>query len=163
MISLSNQKQASPVWLIPMAVSNNIGQNVVVGANRCFRWLAVGWVSVVIVTAAAVGQMSEPSGDDYWVRPIVLSRLVSVLVVTGAVIGLVASIFKWWRTRLIVSRKGIGGLAITAALTGFGYRLITAAESGANIGAGLYAMFVGPVILVWFVLACVSLQKSSRR
>jgi hypothetical protein len=149
--------------VFPMAVSNDIGQNVVVGANRCSGWLAVGWISVVIVTAAAVGQMSEPSGDDYWVRPIELSRIVSVLVVTGAVIGLVASIFKWWRTRRIVSRKGIGGLAITAALTGFGYRLITAGVSGANIGAGLYAMFVGPVILVWFVLACVSIQKSSRR
>jgi hypothetical protein len=151
--------------VFPMAVSNDIGQNVVVGANRkqCLGWLAIGWISVVILTAAAIGQMSEPSGDDYWVRPIVLSRLVSILVVTGAAVGLVASIFKWWKTRLIVSRKGIGGLAITAALTGFGYRLITAVVSGANIGAGLYVMFVGPVTLVWFVLACMSIQKSSQR
>jgi hypothetical protein len=151
--------------VFPMVVSNDIGQNVVVGANRkqCLGWLAIGWISVVILTAAAIGQMSEPSGDDYWVRPIVLSRLVSILVVTGAAVGLVASIFKWWKTRLIVSRKGIGGLAITAALTGFGYRLITAVVSGANIGAGLYVMFVGPVTLVWFVLACMSIQKSSQR
>jgi hypothetical protein len=146
-----------------MAVSNEIGQNVVVGANRCFRWLAVGWISVVTLTAAASGQMSEPLGDDYWVRPIVLSRLVSILVVTGAAIGLVASIFKLWKTPLTAFRKGIGGLAITAALTGFGYRLLTAAVSGANIGAGLYVMFVGPVTLVWSVLACRSIQKSSQR
>jgi hypothetical protein len=133
-------------------------------ANRkqCLGWLAIGWVSVVILTAAAIGQMSEPSGDDYWVRPIVLNRLVSIVVVTGAAIGLVASIFKLWRIRLTVSRKGTAGLAITAALTGFGYRLITAAVSGANIGASLYVLFVGPVTLVWFVLACLSIQKSSQ-
>jgi hypothetical protein len=133
-------------------------------ANRkqCLGWLAIGWVSVVILTAAAIGQMSEPSGDDYWVRPIVLSRIVSIVVVTGAAIGSVASIFKLWRTRLTASRKGTAGLAITAALTGFGYRLITAEVSGANIGASLYVMFVGPVTLVWFVLACLSIQKSSQ-
>ena len=151
--------------VFPMAVSNDIGQNVVVGANRkqCLGWLAIGWISVVIVTATAIGQMSEPSGDDYWVRPIVLSRPISVLVVSAAVIGLVTSIFKLWRTSLSLSRKAVGGLAITAALTGFGYRLITAAGNGANIGAGLYVMFVGPVILVSFVLACVSIQKLSQR
>jgi hypothetical protein len=133
-------------------------------ANRkqCLGWLAIGWVSVVILTAAAIGQMSEPSGDDYWVRPIVLSRIVSIVVVTGAAIGSVASIFKLWRTRLTASRKGTAGLAITAALTGFGYRLITAEVSGANIGASLYVMFVGSVTLVWFVLACLSIQKSSQ-
>jgi hypothetical protein len=126
------------------------------------RLLGVEWISLAIITAAAVGQMSEPSGDDYWVRPVAVGQIVSVLVVAAAVIGLAASVYKMWRTELALSRKGLAGLAITAVLTGFGYRLVTAAVSGANIGAGLYVMFVGPVILLWFVLACMSIRKSAR-
>lgn len=43
------------VW--PMAVSNDIGQNVGVVANRkqCLGWLAIGWISAVIFTATAIG------------------------------------------------------------------------------------------------------------
>jgi hypothetical protein len=45
-------------------------------------------------------------------------------------------------------------------LAGFGWRVFTAGVIGANIGAGLYAFFVGPVIaalLVWAVFRSVTL------
>lgn len=117
----------------------------------------------MVVTAALVGQMSEGPGDDYWLRPIVLSRVVSVLVVWIAAVGLGSAVLRIRKSASLLPRAGLGGLACTAMLSGLGYRIVTAEVGGANIGGALFVMFVGPVMLVWFVLSCVSIRKSLRR
>ncbi len=131
--------------------------------NVLWRWLAIGWISLVVVTAALVGQMSEGSGDDYWLRPIALRRVVSVLVVSIAAFGLGSALLRIRKCVSLLPRAGLAGLAGTAMLSGFGYRITTAAVGGANIGGALYVMFAGPVKLVWFVLSCVSIRKSLRQ
>jgi hypothetical protein len=117
----------------------------------------------VVVTAALVGQMSEGPGDDYWVRPIVLSRAASVLAVWIAAVGLGSAVLLIRKSVSLLPRAGLGGLACTAMLRGFGYRIVTAAVGGANIGGALFVMFVGPAMLVWFVLCCFSIRKSLHR
>jgi hypothetical protein len=113
----------------------------------------------VVVTAALVGQMSEGPGDDYWVRPIVLSRAASVLVVWIAAVGLGSAVLLIRKSVSLLPRAGLGGLACTAMLCGFGYRIVTAAVGGANIGGALFVMFVGPAMLVWLVFSCVRISK----
>lgn len=120
----------------------------------------MAWVSLVVVTAALIGQMSEKSGDDHWVGPIKFSRVVAVLMVLAAVVGLGLSLLRLWKARSHLSRRGLSGLAGTAMLSGFGYRITTAAVSGANIGGALFVVFVGPVMLVWFIRSCLSIRKS---
>jgi hypothetical protein len=143
-------------------------ENVLVTVTRkprkeLWRWLAIGWISLAVVTAALVGQMSEGPGDDYWLRPIALSRVVSVLVVSIAAFSLGSTLLRIRKSVLHLPRMGLAGLAGTAMLSGFGYRLVTAAVGGANIGGALFVMFIGPVMLVWFVLSCVSIRKSLNR
>jgi hypothetical protein len=61
---------------------------------------------------------------------------------------------RWWSV--------LGPLLLAGVLAGFGWRVFTAGVIGANIGAGLQAFFVGPVIaalLVWAVFRSVTLLR----
>lgn len=92
-----------------------------------------------------------------------LSRAVSVLVVAIATFGLGSALLRIRKSVLHLPRMGLAGLAGTAMLSGFGYRIVTTAVGGANIGGALFVMFVGPVMLAWLGLSCVRIQKSLRR
>ncbi len=59
---------------------------------------------------------------------------------------------QWWSV--------IGPMLALGILLGLGWRVFTAGVIGANIGAGLYAFFIGPIIVAlagWVVFRMITL------
>jgi hypothetical protein len=140
-------------------------------------WAAVAAVALVVAMPVAtwwlVGDQTDPdfkrrleaNGDpairagydpDYMVRPFAIAPAIErtvgvvavVLVLVAVVLLLLASLTGrlhggWWAV--------FGPLSLAGAVCGFGWRVMTAAVSGANIGGGLVLMFGVPVAfgLVW--------------
>jgi len=130
--------------------------------------------AVLIVLAAPVmtwwlvGDQSTASPDkaDYVFRPpfrftnkAARALGTGALVVTVAAAALLISAsashsfdLRWWSV--------VGPLLLLGMLLALGWRVLTAGVVGANIGAGLFAFFVGPVILAlvgWVIFAAISL------
>lgn len=122
-------------------------------------WLCVAWASLLIVTVALVGDISEPGGDDYLMDPSQVGRTTSVIAVLVSIPLLVLSSRALWcaqRPRTRLWRKAVALFLATAVIAGYGYRVMTAGVSGANIGGGMFMMFGLPLIATglaasWFM------------
>lgn len=125
-------------------------------------------LAVPVVTWWLVGDQSTTSQDnaDYVLRPpfrlsnratraLGIGALVVTLAAAASLIGASASHsfdLSWWSV--------VGPLLLLGILLGLGWRVFTAGVIGANIGAGLFAYFFGPVILVlvtWVIFRTISL------
>ena len=130
--------------------------------------------AVVLVLAATVvswwliGDQSTtgPDNADYVIRPLFRLRPGAERAVgSGSCALAVASALwlgwasaghgfdlAWWSV--------VGPVLLIGILLGLGWRVFTAGVIGANIGAGLYTFFVGPVILAvlgWVIFRTVTL------
>jgi hypothetical protein len=125
-------------------------------------------LAVPVVTWWLVGDQSTTSPDnaDYVLRPpfrlsnrarraLGIGALVVTLAAAASLIGASASHSfdpSWWSV--------VGPLLLLGILLGLGWRVITAGVIGANIGAGLFVFFIGPVILAlvaWVIFRTISL------
>jgi len=113
-------------------------------------WWAVGDVSAPEATA-----IPDP---DYQIHPFDIAPTTERVVGVGAVVlvavsvgALVIALWSgrmhrlWWPVLLQLSLAG--------AVCGAGWRVLTAAVIGANIGAGLVILFGGPLVLLMLVTA----------
>jgi hypothetical protein len=126
-------------------------------------------LAVPVVTWWLAGDQSTTSPDnaDYVLRPrfrvgsrttraLGTGTLAVTLVAAALLIGASASHsfdLSWWSV--------IGPLLLLGVLLGLGGRIFTAGVVGANIGAGLFVFFVGPVILAlvaWVIFRTISLS-----
>jgi hypothetical protein len=112
-------------------------------------------LAVPAVTWWLIGDLSttRPDTADYVIRPLVRIGPAAARVagIVSLVLAIVAAAWlswesvhggldlRWW--------SAIGPLLALGILLGLGWRVFTAGVIGANIGAGLYTFFVGPVIL----------------
>ncbi|MGH3738376.1 MAG: hypothetical protein ACRDT6_22635 [Micromonosporaceae bacterium] len=128
-------------------------------------------LAVPVATWWLVGDLSEvpESADpDYLVRPWQLGALEPVLGALGLTVVLLTGAWlvrrahrfdqRWW---LVWCALLLAGLVV-----GFGWRVVTAASIGANIGAGLVLLFGTPflgVLLLWSVAWSVYLVLRGRR
>ena len=125
-------------------------------------------LAVPVVTWWLVGDQSTTSPDnaDYVLRPPfrLSNRATRALGIGALVVALAAAASliaasanhgfdpNWWSV--------VGPLLLLGTLLGLGWRVGTAGVIGANIGAGLFALFIGPVILVliaWVIFRTISL------
>jgi hypothetical protein len=125
-------------------------------------------LAVPVVTWWLIGDLSttRPETADYVIRPLVrispaaarVGRIVSFVLAIAASAWLSwASVrggfdLRWWSV--------IGPLLALGMLLGLGWRVFTAGVIGANIGAGLYTFFVGPIILAlagWVIFRMITL------
>lgn len=125
-------------------------------------------LAVPVVTWWLVGDQSttRPDNADYVLRPpFRLSHKATRAMGTGALVVTVAAAASligasashsfdpsWWSV--------VGPLLLLGILLGLGWRVFTAGVIGANIGAGLFVFFVGPVILAlagWVIFRTISL------
>jgi hypothetical protein len=138
-------------WLVPLAAA------MLLLAVPVLTWWLAGDQSTVALTA-------DP---DYFVRPLHISPALERVLGCGSVlVAIVAALLLTWASL----RHGLdlrwwsvlGPLLPAGALTGFGWRVLTAGVIGANIGAGLFTFFAGPVIvalLAWAVFRSVTLLR----
>jgi hypothetical protein len=116
-----------------------------------------------VVVWWAVGDLSAPEAKaipdpDYQIHPFdsapITERVVgvgAVVLVAVSVVALVVALWTrrmdrlWWPVLLQVSLAG--------AVCGVGWRVLTAAVIGANIGAGFVILFGGPLVVLMLVTA----------
>jgi len=138
-------------WLVPLA-----GATLLL-AVPVMTWWLVGDLSTVPLS-------SDP---DYFIRPFRIRPALELVLGWGSVlVAIVAALLLTWASL----RKGmdprwwsvLGPLLLIGVLVGFGWRVFTAGVIGANIGAGLFTFFAGPVIavlLAWAVFRSVTLLR----
>ena len=145
-------------------------ENHLVGANRSIaerRLVALTVVAVVLATPLAVwwivGDISEVTGPyaDYLFEPPSISRAIETSLGVGAVLAVAASAatLMWAHRRQGFSRRRVLSvvcLLLVGVIAGYGYRVLTAGVSGANIGGGLVLLF-GPVMIIGLVIAAIAL------
>jgi len=138
-------------WLVPLA-----GATLLL-AVPVMTWWLVGDLSTV-----------PPSSDpDYFIRPFRLSPALDWGLGWGSVlVAIVAALLLTWASLRhgLDSRwwSVLGPLLLIGVLVGVGWRVFTAGVIGANIGAGLFTFFAGPVIVVllaWAVFRSVTLLR----
>jgi hypothetical protein len=111
--------------------------------------------AVPVVTWWLIGDLSttRPDNADYVIRPLVRVSpgAARVLGIVSLVLAIAAAAWlswaslhsgvdlRWWSVA--------GPLLALGMLLGLGWRVFTSGVIGANIGAGLYAVFIGPIIL----------------
>lgn len=151
----------------PVAVHSAAGQIADSAAFTVAAAIVLG-LAVPVVTWWLIGDLStaRPDDADYVIRPLVrisagAARVLGIvsLVLAVAAAGWLswASVhsgfdLRWWSV--------LGPLLALGMLLGLGWRVFTAGVIGANIGAGLYAFFVGPIILAlagWVVFRIITL------
>jgi hypothetical protein len=138
-------------WLVPLA-----GAALLLAVPVMTWWLA-GDQSTVPLSA-------DP---DYFIRPFRISPALERLLGCGSVlVAIVAALqLTWASLRHVLDPRWwsvLGPLLLIGVLVGFGWRVFTAGVIGANIGAGFFTFFAGPVIvalLVWAVFRSVSLLR----
>lgn len=125
-------------------------------------------VAVPVVTWWLIGDQSTTSAEnaDYVVQPsfrlsnkttraLGIGALVVSVAAAAWLIGASASHsfdLIWWSI--------VGPLLLLGILLALGWRVFTAGVVGANIGAGLFVFFVGPVVLAlagWVIFRTISL------
>jgi hypothetical protein len=125
-------------------------------------------LAVPVVTWWLVGDQSTTSQDaaDYVLRPpFRFSNRVTRALGTGALVVTVAAAAvlvvasashsfdaRWWSV--------VGPLLLLGILLAMGWRVLTAGVIGANIGAGLFVFFAGPITLAlvgWVIFRTISL------
>jgi hypothetical protein len=138
-------------WLVPLAAA------ALLLAVPVMTWWLVGDQSTVPLSA-------DP---DYFIRPFHISPALERVLGYGSVlVAIIAALLLTWASL----RYGLdprwwsvlGPLLLIGVLTGFGWRVFTAGVIGANIGAGLFIFFAGPVIvalLAWAVFRSVTLLR----
>jgi hypothetical protein len=89
---------------------------------------------------------------DYMYRPFDIApateRTVGVVAVVLVVAALVVLALAWLSGRLHVGWWGVlGALGVAGVVCGSGWRVMTAAVDGANIGGGMVLMFGGPLVV----------------
>jgi hypothetical protein len=133
-----------------------------------FAAAVVLWVGVTVATWWLVGDQSSttPDNADYAIRPPFhpSAPVERILGVGSAALGIVAGLWliwaslghgfdpAWWSV--------VGPSLLLGMLLALGWRVFTAGVIGANIGAGLFMMLAGPVILVllaWVIFRTLSL------
>jgi hypothetical protein len=143
-------------------------------------WAALAAVALVVAMPVAtwwlVGDLTEPDfkrrlqadGDpairagydpDYMFRPFDLApateRAAGVVAVVLVVAAVVVLLLAWRTGRLHVGWWGVLGLlSLVGAGSGWGWRVMTAAVSGGNIGGAAVLYLGGPIglVLVWVAL-----------
>ena len=140
-------------------------------ANSASSTVAAAMVlglAVSVVTWWLIGDLStaRPDNADYVIRPLVRigAGAARVLGIVSLVLALAAAAWlswasvhsgfdlRWWSV--------IGPLLALGILLGLGWRVFTAGVVGANIGAGLYAFLVGPIIVAlvgWAIFRMITL------
>jgi hypothetical protein len=128
--------------------------------------LAVLAVPAVTWWLAGDQSTASPDNADYVLRPqFRLGARATRALGTGAlVVSVVAVAFliaasashsfdlSWWSV--------VGPLLLLGILLGLGSRILTAGVIGANIGAGLFVFFIGPVMLAlaaWVIFRTINL------
>jgi hypothetical protein len=125
-------------------------------------------LAVPVMTWWLIGDQSttRPSNADYVLRPpfrfgnkatraLGVGALAVAVAAAALLIGASASHSfdpSWWWV--------VGPLLLLGTLLAVGWRVFTAGVVGANIGAGLFAFFAGPVILAlvgWVIFAAIGL------
>ena len=131
------------------------------------RESAVAIVLLVLVTPVVVwwivGDVSEVSGPsaDYLFRPPSVSAATETSLGVASHLCAVVSTAMLWRAhrRRPFGRRrviAVGCLLLVGAIAGYGYRVLTAGVSGANIGGGLIIL-LGPVIIAGLLIAAIIL------
>ncbi len=140
------------------------------GANRSIaerRLVAVAVVAIVLATPLAVwwvvGDVSEVTGPyaDYLFEPPSISTAAETSLGVAAVLAVAASAatLMWAHRRQNFSRRrvlSVGCLLLVGVIAGYGYRVLTAGVSGANIGGGL-VLFFGSAMIIGLVIAAIVL------
>jgi hypothetical protein len=124
-------------------------------------------IAAAVATWWLVGDLSTPGSDvDYAFGPLTvdptLERALGVgsIAVLVVALGLLASarwrgfLARWWSVLV--------PLVLVGVIVGAGLRVMTAGVIGANIGAGLVALFGGPVVvalLLWVVFRSLRLAR----
>lgn len=121
------------------------------------RWpaYAASTASVVAMPFVAwwlIGDLSEPGGTDYLFKPPHLSTASETAVGGGLMVLLLISTWMLWtRHKAWLVEDGwwkvLIRLMLAGTLVGGGFRLLTLAGGGANIGGGMVIMIGPPVLL----------------
>ncbi len=108
-----------------------------------------------VLTWWLIGDVSEPGGADYIIRPPSIDPVLGALLGWGSLLIVVgASHILWRRSIPLPIHKGwwrvLARLLAAGVLFAAGARIITAATVGANIGGG-GLMMIGPFVLLYLL------------
>jgi hypothetical protein len=112
--------------------------------------LVIAWAVLVVCAPLAtwwvVGDVDEPGGQDHMFEPVHVPAGLELTVGIGASTLAVGSLLVLAspRGRRLARRTDAvvaGPLVAAGVFLGFGYRVVTAAVGGANIGGGLVMLF----------------------
>lgn len=127
------------------------------GGRACLRCAAIAALSLAWVAGASIawclvgplddhGLLADELGVVYGPYQVGRRTVPLVAIATGAC--LVLLLFVVWRSPLRQSvLLGVGGLLVLGAMSGVGWRVLTASANENNIGAGL-ALLVEPVLVL---------------
>ncbi len=116
--------------------------------------------------AWAVGDQSESAAaDDRAIQPLKIPTLTWWLLGIGSLIALGLAFLRVLRTVRsdscsVVWLVALGAFATVGGGVGLGYRIATARVTGANIGYGIFMIFVGPMLLATLLFAIGALVRA---
>lgn len=122
-------------------------------------------LAVPFAVAAVIGETTitnvDPRYVDYVVRPPDIPVAVELVIgaLSGALVVAATAALAWSWKRDPPDPGFLSvliPLVVVGAILGLGWRVMTAAVIGANIGAGILVLFGSPVILALLILAGVS-------
>lgn len=132
-------------------------------------------LSVLAITAGlgaapaiawAVGDQSESgAADNRAVQPLKIPTLTWWLLGIGSLIALGLAFLRVFSTVRsdscsVVWLVALGAFATVGGGVGLGYRIATARVTGANIGYGIFMIFVGPMLLATLLFAIGALVRA---